>query len=243
MRGMHEALDLHEVLDGKVCAIDHFALYESQAQDQELKSMLHRQINRMVQDYNNLVNMARGRGVELRTPPPTMTHTHADVNYGMQGGQPTQPQTNLRRLSDQAITQGMLLHHKCAATNSTTAALESADAELRQMMTNCAVTAINMAYETFQFMNSKGWYQVPTMDRRTMSQIGQSYQPVGMTPGGMTHGMTHGMGQNITTPGPTGNIANDTGFGGQFGNYTGKDTPDHLAGNRIEHISPENLKM
>lgn len=239
MRGMHETLDLQGVLDGKVSAIDHFALYESQAEDQELKSVLHRQVTRMVQDYNNMVNLARGRGIDPRSLPPTMTHTHSDVNYGMQSGQPARPQTRGEHLSDRAIAQGMMMHHKCSATCSTSAALESADAELRQMMTNDVVTSINMAYETFQVMNAKGWHQVPTMDRRTMSQIGQSYQPVGMTHGNPTPGMA----QEIRTPGPAGNIAGETGPGGQFGSFAGSPVPDNLADSRTGPISPENFKM
>ncbi|MDA8096884.1 MAG: spore coat protein [Clostridia bacterium] len=239
--GMHEALDLHEVLSDKVCTIDHFALYESQTHDHELKSMLHRQINRIVQDYNNLVNMARGRGVEPRTTPPTMTHHH-DVNYGMQAGQPTQPHTHSKHLSDQAIAQGMLLHHKCGATHSTTAALESADAELRQMMINCSVTAINMAFEVFQIMNAKGWYQVPQMDQRTMSQMAQSYQPVNMAGAGAGAGFGASAGFGAGTAQATGHIGRtgDIHFGGQ---YAGNPLPDQPVGERMEQVSPENFRM
>ncbi|MBU4533178.1 MAG: spore coat protein [Eubacteriales bacterium] len=236
--GMHEALDLHEVLSDKVCAIDHFALYESQCQDQELKSLIHRQVSRMAQDYNTLVNMARGRGVEPRNVPQRVEHP--DVHYGMTAGQPTHPHLHAKRLSDQAIAQGVLLHHKCGASHSTLAALESADPDLRQMMTNCSVTAINMAYEIFQYMNAKGHYQVPQMDQRTMSQMGQSYQPVNLTGTHAGAGMGTGMGAGTAHPtsniGRTGNVQ----FGGQ---YAGNPTTDYALGNPAEHVSPENFKM
>ena len=37
---------------------------------------------------------------------------------------------------------------------------------------------MEMAYEIFQYMNHKGWYQVPVMPEHTLSQMQQAYQPM-----------------------------------------------------------------
>ncbi|HWI54165.1 MAG TPA: spore coat protein, partial [Desulfobacteria bacterium] len=51
-----------------------------------------------------------------------------------------------------------------------------ADQNLRSMMTNCAVSAINQAYELFQYMNQKGMYQIPTLNEQTTQTMMNTYQ-------------------------------------------------------------------
>ncbi|MHB8183917.1 MAG: hypothetical protein ACYDDN_09275, partial [Candidatus Desulforudaceae bacterium] len=74
----------------------------------------------------------------------------------------------------------------------------------------------------------------------TMSQMGQSYQPVNLTGTHAGAGMGTGMGAGTAHPtsniGRTGNVQ----FGGQ---YAGNPTTDYALGNPAEHVSPENFKM
>ncbi|MEW6726541.1 MAG: spore coat protein [Bacillota bacterium] len=177
--GMHEAMELHEVLSGKVNMIDHHALYISEAQDPQLRSLLERHQQWMLQDYQKTLNYLQGRGVNVS---PYHIRNVGTPTYGAQGGQTVQPHPNTRRLSDQAICTGALMLHKCGASTATVAALEAADPELRLMLTNDILSCVNMAYEIFQYMNQRGYYQVPTVDRRTMQNIANTYSGVGGQP-------------------------------------------------------------
>lgn len=64
-------------------------------------------------------------------------------------------------------------------------ALETADPDLRQFLTQAAVSDSNMAYEIFHWMNRKGFYQVPVMDQNTMQHMQHMYSPTTAPGGGM----------------------------------------------------------
>lgn len=101
-----------------------------------------------------------------------------------------------RTLSDRTIAQGALIFHKSGALRSTMAALESAEPHLRNLAANSARICNDMAYELFQYMQSKGMYPMPEEPKGFVNhmqhQAGQAYQ--GMMPG--YHAGTYGtMGQ------------------------------------------------
>ncbi|MBE0465774.1 MAG: spore coat protein [Candidatus Desulforudis sp.] len=48
-----------------------------------------------------------------------------------------------------------------------------------------------MAYEIFHYMNQKGFYQVPVMERPVFNQMQHMYSPVATPAGGMVPGI-HG---------------------------------------------------
>ncbi|MEW6458049.1 MAG: spore coat protein [Bacillota bacterium] len=87
------------------------------------------------------------------------------------------------RLSDRTIATGALIAHKCGAVSAGRGALETADPDLRQFLTQAAVSDSNMAYEIFHWMNRKGFYQVPVMDQNTMQHMQHIYSPT-TAPGG-----------------------------------------------------------
>lgn len=179
--GTHEVMDLHEKLSQDVAMIDHFALYINQCSDGELKNILQRQQKHMIDGYNTKVSALQGRGVSVTRTPRTLT-TFAgnvgegeNVNYGMQQTKPLSPRPEASSLNDQIIASGALSFHKCSAVSAVQAALECADSNLRNLMMNSARDCTEMAYEIFQYMNRRGWYQVPTMPESTLNQMQQSY--------------------------------------------------------------------
>lgn len=173
--GIHEAVDMHEILTAKVCKIEHHALYSAQADDPELKSILERHKDRIVQDYNAALNLMQGRGMLIDSYHARNVH---GVRYGTQQAErPIVPHPDTSRLSDRTIATGALIAHKCGAVSAMRAALEMADPELRQFLTHAAVSNSNMAYEIFHWMNHKGFYQVPVMDQSTMQHMQHMYSP------------------------------------------------------------------
>jgi spore coat protein CotF len=55
------------------------------------------------------------------------------------------------------------------------ASLECADPNLRRMIQQGAMNCSEQAYEVWQYMNQKGYYQVPTMKDMTTQTMIQSY--------------------------------------------------------------------
>lgn len=183
--GTHEAMEMHEVLSESATMIDHYAMYLNQCQDPELRRILERQQRHMIDAYNTKVNVMQGQGIDVsRVPRITMGAGVAGIGmetrpeYGMQPGSPVVPRPESKTLSDRAIAMGALVFHKCSAVRSTSAALECANPHLRNLLASSARSCMEMSYELFQYMNHKGWYQVPIMPEHVMSQMQQTYQPM-----------------------------------------------------------------
>lgn len=184
--GAHETMEVHEILAAKKCMIEHFSMYEQQCQDPPLREMLHRHIQTAIQSYNQLVSYTH----DYQTAQSRMIPMHAahnrDIRYGLHNPAPSAPQTGTVAMNDQSIAEAVLITHKNSAKNHLSAALECADPNVRQMMVNGAVSCTQDAYEIFNYMNHRGWYQVPTMNDHTAKTILHHYQPV---PQGVMGGM------------------------------------------------------
>ncbi len=182
--GTHEAMAMHEVLSESICMIDHYAMYLNQCRDPELRRVLERQQRHMIDSYNTKVNVMQGQGIDIsRAPRMTMGAAagmgmNHQPDYGMQQTSPVTPRPEARNLDDRIIAQGALMFHKCGAVRSTNAALECANPQLRNLLATSSRSCMEMAYEIFQYMNHKGWYQVPMMPEHTLNQMQQTYQPM-----------------------------------------------------------------
>ena len=180
--GAHEVMEIHEVLTKTIDDINTAELLRPNVRDQRLRQVMDNQVNHLAQDYNNLVNYLHKRGMGQAVP--YRTHTNARVKYGLRNPEQVSPNTSMDQLNDQDIASTILGCHKASAIMSTNAALECADLNLRNMVSNSAQSHINMAYETFQLMHERGWYQVPTMQDNTTRTIIDTYQPAEMYQGG-----------------------------------------------------------
>ena len=172
--GALELIEAHEVLNDHIDGINQLELYRSHIKDQSLMQILDKQINHMYGNYQTLVNylqnMGAGSVASYRAPKVT------GIRYGLRQPQPMEPNANVNMMDDRDVASGMMGSTKASALLCTTAALECADPNLRNMITNCAVSSINQAYELFQFMNQKGMYQVPTLAEQTTQTMMHSYR-------------------------------------------------------------------
>ena len=173
--GAHEVLMTHEVLTDMIDGINQFQLYQPHITDSQLQNIWSNQIQHMHNSYQNLVNYMHnkggGQGVPYRTP------RQFSPKYGLRNPSPQQPNNSINQMDDRDVASGMLGCAKASACLYTTAALECADPTLRNMVSNCVQSAINQAYELFQYMNQKGMYQVPTLADRTTNTMANTYQP------------------------------------------------------------------
>ncbi|MBO8155130.1 MAG: spore coat protein [Bacillaceae bacterium] len=174
--GAHEIMELHEILTDTIDGINQFQMYREHCQDPELRRILDNQINFMTNEYNNLVNMTQGRNTSFRTN--RTPRTAASPNYGLQNqSSSSRPNTSVNQMNDQDIASGMLGCHKATATFRMSAALEFTVRQIRDAIVQGAKNSADQAYEVWSYMNSKGYYQVPTFDQQTAQQIISSYQP------------------------------------------------------------------
>ncbi|WP_018132606.1 spore coat protein [Effusibacillus pohliae] len=196
--GAHETMEVHEILSEHKCMIEHFSVYEQQCQDPTLRDMLHRHIQSAIQGYNQLVAYTHDYTTAQAKMMPMHTVHQYDIRYGLRNPQPTAPQTGAAQMNDQSIATAVLIAHKNSAKNRMAAALECADPNVRQMLVNGSVTCAQEAYEVFNYMNHRGWYQVPTMNDHTAKTMLHHYQPIpqAMAGGGQPAGEAAWAGQD-----------------------------------------------
>ncbi|GAB7387606.1 spore coat protein [Bacillaceae bacterium] len=177
--GAHESMQTHEILSEKINMLEHFSKYAAQCQDPALRQMLERHIANVSRSYNELVSYTHEYVAPQGQPAANAGNVSPDqIRYGLQQPSPQAPQLASPAFHDRQIATAMLIAHKNSAKNQMAAALECADPHVRQMMVNGAVNCAQLAYEVFQFMNEKGWYQVPTLNNHTAKTMLHSYQPV-----------------------------------------------------------------
>ncbi|KIL39769.1 coat protein F [Gordoniibacillus kamchatkensis] len=177
--GAHETMEVHEILNEKMNAINHFMLYAEQARDPGVREMARRHLHGCMQHYDQIVaythdySAAQGMGNPLGQFPRVQPE---QIVYGLDNPARVAPMLQ-GGFTDQQILMAMLSCHKCAATNAMRASLEIADPNLRQMVMGSAIAANNDAYEVFLLMNRMGVYQVPTMHDHTAKTYLHTYQP------------------------------------------------------------------
>jgi spore coat protein CotF len=171
--GAHEVMELHEVLCNTINGINHFQLLRPHVSDQQLGSILDKQMQFMNQEYNNMVQTINAQGVSMG--PPYRSSQTTQPKYGLNNPQPHTPSTSPQQLSDRDIASGMLGCHKSSALMKTMAALECAEPNLRRMLQQGSTNCSEMAYEVWQYMNENGYYQVPTMKQMTTDTMISSY--------------------------------------------------------------------
>jgi len=175
--GAQEILQVHQVLTHHIDGINQFELYRPHVKDQQLMSILDKQLQHMSNSYDNIVSYLHNQGKSAAVP--YRMKKSFQPQYGLRQPAPNQPNMDVNQMNDQDVASGIMGCAKAGAVLCTNAALECADPNLRSMMINCTVSAVNQAYEVFQYMNQKGMYQLPTLQDNTTNTMMNSYQTVG----------------------------------------------------------------
>ncbi|MCM3442326.1 spore coat protein [Metabacillus halosaccharovorans] len=175
--GAHEIMECHEVLSCMINGINQFQLLQQHCQDQNLKNILQNQLSFMTNEYTAFVNTLQQKGNQGQLQS-VQTSMKATPTYGIKmNGVPKAPNASLNQLNDRDVASLMLGTHKSGAVMKMHAALELTDSQMREMMTQSAKNCADQAYETWMYMNQKGYYQVPTFDQATTNAMINSYQP------------------------------------------------------------------
>lgn len=173
--GAHEIMQLHEVLTDAIDGINQFQLYRPHVTDPQLRSILDNQSKFMTLEYNNLVQAIsqRGRGEAV----PYRNIKNVSPSYGLKSPSLNAPNISPNEMDDRDVASGMLGCNKASAILKMTASLECADPEIRRVIQQCAVNSGEQAYEVWNYMNQKGYYQLPTMKEATTHKVVDSFAP------------------------------------------------------------------
>ncbi len=175
--GAHEIMECHEVLSCMINGINQFQLLQPYCQDQNLRNILQNQLSFMTNEYNSFVNTLQQKGTSGQLQS-VGTNRNTTPMYGIKmNGVPEAPNASINQLSDRDIAALMLGTHKSGAVMKMHASLEITDSQMREMMLQGAKNCADQAFETWSYMNQKGYYQVPTFDQTTTRAMINSYQP------------------------------------------------------------------
>ena len=175
--GAHEAMEVHEVLTCAINAINQSKLLIPYIKDQQLAQIVDKQIKFMTGEYNSLVQAAQAQGMGGSNSYRSLKNFQPV--YGLDNPQTQSPSMAFGQLTDQDIASMLLGLHKSGAVCKMMACLECADPGLRRLIQQSAANCAEQAYETWQYMNQKGYYQVPTMKEMTTNTVLNSYSTAG----------------------------------------------------------------
>ncbi|MDQ0190694.1 spore coat protein [Alicyclobacillus cycloheptanicus] len=182
--GAHELLVMHEALMTKAANAEMLSYLSEQVQDRQLRTMLADQARTAANHYTQGVNLLQGQGRMsggMMSAPGMMSGQHAmsqngEPKLGLR--QPSMPAPSMsgNSLSERSICTTVLNLHKHGAIGWMTFAMECADPDLRSYLVNGALLCDRAAYDTWMYMNQKGYYQVPTLLQKTTNTLIHSYQ-------------------------------------------------------------------
>ncbi|HZG16732.1 MAG TPA: spore coat protein [Candidatus Bathyarchaeia archaeon] len=171
----HEVLETQEALRSKHAEIEMHGLFAEMAQDPQLKDIISRHQRIIINAYQQGLNLLQGKGVNV-TAQANQLRMIQQPSIGLQNPQMTTPNPHPSRLSDMTISTIMLNWHKAGSAIGMLWAAECVDPDIRQYHVNGANNCQQMAYETWQYMNARGYYQAPQLADHTMNTMIGAYQ-------------------------------------------------------------------
>ncbi|MEW9668436.1 spore coat protein [Ammoniphilus sp. 3BR4] len=175
----HEFLETQEALRSLAARIEMYGVMTHMARDPHLKDILQNQQRREIMSYQQGLGLLQGKGMNMTTMPTPHTpqmNVYEQPQVGLQNPMMSAPNPRATNLSDQSISTVLLDMHKTGAAVSMLWACECVDPQIRQYHATAANKCQEMAYELWQYMNHKGYYQAPQLADHTMNTMIQAFQ-------------------------------------------------------------------
>lgn len=151
-------------------------------QDPELKDLLLRHVRAMETTYRHAVSLLQNKGASLTSAAVYQAdlNAHPHVGLGQQSMIPAPNTFNARRLSDVTICTLALNSHKAGSMFGMAWANECVDPDVRALHVTSANNCQQMAYEIWQYMNARGFYQAPAMPAEMARNLAYTFQPAAL---------------------------------------------------------------
>ncbi|MGG6310349.1 spore coat protein [Paenibacillus macerans] len=173
----HEFLETTELLRKLTADIELHAFFAEMTSDQEIKNMLQRHIQIMDSTYHQAMNLLQHKGVRIDNSIRFQHNVEHKPHLGFQNPQTIPvPNMNGNRLSDITICTVILNSHKAGSAIGMLWASECVDPDVRSFHIMCANNCQQMAYDVFQLMNQRGYYEVPTMPQSDVRKMSSTFQ-------------------------------------------------------------------
>ncbi|MBO8173315.1 MAG: spore coat protein [Bacillaceae bacterium] len=173
----HELLETTELLRKLTADIELHALCSEMTTDQELKSILRRHIETMDNTYHQGINLLQNKGLNTGADFYHM-HGHRHPHVGIENPHVMPaPNPNATRFNDMTIGTLILNTHKAGAMFGMVWANECVDPDVRGLHVMSANNCQQMAYEIWQYMNTRGYYEAPSVPMTTVKTVTQTFQP------------------------------------------------------------------
>jgi spore coat protein CotF len=180
--GAHEMFDVHEVLSCQINLLDQFMMFRTFVQEQELLSILDRQYDFMLNQYNLTCECFKtGQKPSQETATYLIPNMTQPV-YGLQPAKPKKPNPSLAELNDAGVSGYMLALIKSHASLLAMSSPEVTNPALRRVLASQVQHFIEMGYELFLYQNKHAYYQVPQLQASVMQQMLGAYVPSTLTP-------------------------------------------------------------
>ena len=177
-RGGLELLDMHEVLSCTISILDQMLMNKPMVQDQELLSMMDRQYNFILSQYNLTTECFKTGGKPSQDTAKYMMQESANqIIYGLKPSQPKKPVQSVNEIKEAQISGFMIGNLKTLSSHMTMTALETSNPVLRRVLASQIENYIEMAYEVFLYQNKHGYYQVAQLDNSDGQQMLNAYAP------------------------------------------------------------------
>lgn len=174
----HELLETTELLRKLTADIELHAVCAEMTTDSELRNILQRHIRGMDNTYHQAVNLLQNKGVDVTTNQMYRIQHQHQSHVGLQNQHMLPaPNTNARRLNDVTIGTIILNSHKAGSVFGMVWANECVDPDVRALHVMSANNCQQMAYEIWQWMNTRGYYEAPGMPVGTVRSVAQTFQP------------------------------------------------------------------
>lgn len=189
--GAHEVIVMNEALMTKSANVELLSFLANEVQDPQLQSMLQHQAQTALSHYTQGVRVLQNQsmGTQMQgtvlNPGNTMTAgsmVGAQPKLGLRHPSMPRPDMQAQTLSERTVCTVVLNLHKHGATAWTSFALECTNPQLRTFLMEGAQLCDRAAYETWSYMNQKGYYQVPTLKDQTTNTMIQAFQTPNMVP-------------------------------------------------------------
>lgn len=180
--GAHEMFDVHEVLSCQINLLDQFMMFRTFVQDQELLSILDRQYNFMLDQYNLTCQCFKtGQKPSQETATYLIPNMTKPV-YGLQPAPPKKPNSSLADVKDAGVSGYMLGLIKSHASLLAMSSPEVTNPALRRVLASQVQHFIEMGYELFLYQNKHAYYQVPQLQVSVIQQMLDAYVPAAGSP-------------------------------------------------------------
>lgn len=172
----HEFLETQEALRSKSAEIELFGVLIQMTTDSQLRDLLQNQQRRTMYDFQQGLSLLSGRGINMQQSQSPQMNVYQNIQIGIQQQpQPMTPNPTTSLMSDASIANHVLFLRKAGSVFSMVWASECADPQVRTFHVACGNTCQQMAYEIWQYLNARGYYQPAELSDKTMAVMRQEF--------------------------------------------------------------------